>query len=339
MAAFTKHPAGGWRAAVDLNGTRASKVHPTKKAAELWAIDKEAEILAGRAGKYPRKTYDQAITRYEETICDRKAGGTWERRRFKLLRKNFPALVAMQLTEITTDDLTQWKDERLKTVTGSTVNREITVLRHVFSTARKSWKWMGESPFTGFAHPEVSIPRSQRVARQDIKTMLRQLDHVPGQPPQTLKQEVALAFLISLRTGLRAQEVYWLKDADVARLPGGTVLTVHKHKMFYKTKAPRVVPISTRAAKLIARLQGRGNLFRIKKEVGCTYFIAAKRRAGIAGIQFRDSRAEAFFTLANNKKNPINVMQLAKISGHKDTKMLNAVYYREDSESIAAALG
>ena len=51
----------------------------------------------------------------------------------------------------------------------------------------------------------------------------------------------------------------------------------------------------------------------------------------IEDLHFHDSRAEALTRMARK----VDVMTLAKISGHKDLRMLQNVYYRESPEEIA----
>ena len=62
---------------------------------------------------------------------------------------------------------------------------------------------------------------------------------------------------------------------------------------------------------------------------------ASLERAGIAaeriGLHFHDSRACALTRLSAK----LSPLQLAKVSGHKDLKMILNVYYRETAEDIA----
>jgi integrase len=63
-------------------------------------------------------------------------------------------------------------------------------------------------------------------------------------------------------------------------------------------------------------------------------FRKARDRAGIHGLHFHDSRAEALTRLARK----VDVLTLAKISGHRDINLLSRVYYRETAEQIAPRL-
>lgn len=54
----------------------------------------------------------------------------------------------MKLAEITSDILGRWRDLRLTVdkVKGSSVNRDLNLLSHVFASATKEWKWIAKSP-------------------------------------------------------------------------------------------------------------------------------------------------------------------------------------------------
>ncbi|WP_161728038.1 tyrosine-type recombinase/integrase [Methylibium sp. T29] len=62
-------------------------------------------------------------------------------------------------------------------------------------------------------------------------------------------------------------------------------------------------------------------------------FRKARKTAGLEGFTFHDARATALTRMAKK----VDVLQLARISGHKDIKML-MVYYRETSADIAKNL-
>ena len=78
MAYIHRLPSGLWRAEVARKGTRRTSTHQTKSAAEQWATQAEAEILAGVRGEFPRKTVRDALTRYAEEVSPTKRTGDKE---------------------------------------------------------------------------------------------------------------------------------------------------------------------------------------------------------------------------------------------------------------------
>ena len=64
-------------------------------------------------------------------------------------------------------------------------------------------------------------------------------------------------------------------------------------------------------------------------------FRKARDKALIANLHFHDTRAEALTRMSKK----VEVLTLAKISGHRDLKILLNTYYRESMEAVADLLG
>jgi hypothetical protein len=141
MASFSRLPSGLWRAQIERRGVRMSQSFRTKGAAQAWATQQEARILDGEVARWPRKTLGDALARYEREITTTKRAPKVDVVSFGLLRREHPALCARVLSEITTAELAAWRDERLRHVTGATVQRYINVLRHLWNVAAREWQW------------------------------------------------------------------------------------------------------------------------------------------------------------------------------------------------------
>lgn len=320
-----------WRADVARMGVRVSGVFDTKAAATQWAAMEEAEILSGRRKAFPRKTFAQALDRYKADVSAGKEGRAWEEKRIEALKRGFPELAGKILSEIETPDLAAWRDERLKTVQKSTVQREINLLRNVFTVARDEWKWCGESPFKGLRMPGENPARQRLWTWREIRRVCRWLGYRTGRVA-TKQQEVAFALLVSLRTGMRSGEVLSLgrantdMDRRVARV---------EHKTQHLTGELRAVPFTTRAARLLQAVADREAFFTITDAERDVLFREARDSLMLGNVRFHDARATALTLLARK----VDVMTLAKISGHKDLRILLQVYYRESAEDIAKRLG
>lgn len=101
---------GNWRAEGERAGVRESAVRPTKAEVQAWTIEIEADLLAGKRGKFPAKTLAQTLERYERDISAKKASGDFEVKRFAALKRDHAALVSKQLRDVTSDDLARWRD-------------------------------------------------------------------------------------------------------------------------------------------------------------------------------------------------------------------------------------
>jgi len=111
-----------WFAQVCMQGVRKSATFSTKVQAKAWGTHIESEILAGKHSEKPTKTLLEALDRYAEEVSPTKRGVRWELIRLKAW-KRLP-FAHYKLADVSTPILAEWRDERLKTVQPSTVNRE-----------------------------------------------------------------------------------------------------------------------------------------------------------------------------------------------------------------------
>ena len=315
----------GWRVEIARNGARTSATFGTKSEASQWGIREEAALLAEKRGAFPKRTLAEAADRYAEKVSSLKAGEKFERLRLDALKRDFPGLAGKVLSKVTTADLVAWRDARLLKVTKGSVQRDINLLSHVFTKARDEWKWMGESPLTGMQAPGDNPPRDRLPTNSEIRRVLRWLGHVTGRLPTTKQQEAGFAFLLALRTGMRAGEVLQLGPATVT----GSVALV-AHKMQYRTGKPRRVPLSRHALRLLKGFKG----FTVSSSSLDALFRKARDSLLIDDLHFHDARAAALTRFSRK----VDVLELARISGHKDLRTLMAVYYRMSSEDIAGRL-
>lgn len=329
MAYVRKLPSGKWRAEVERAGARLSQTFPTKREAQNWAAAEEAALLAGKRGQYPAKTLSEAIDRYVREVTPGKATARTEALRFAALARDYPALVSTPLAAIQPAALAAWRDDRLRTVTPGTVQREMNSLSHLFTVARKEWRWVGESPLSSVRQPGDNPPRQRRIQAIEVLRIVRRLGYRRG-VPQSVSAQVGLMFLLALRTGMRAGELHQLGDAsvDLER----RVATV-KHKTQHLTGRPREIPLTRAAVRLMRPLSGP-RWFGVTQQSRDALFRKACAALLIEDLHFHDARAEALTRLSRK----VDVMTLARISGHKDLRVLMDAYYRESAEQIAARL-
>lgn len=313
MASIRKYK-DKWRAEVQRHGHRASHVAETKREAQAWALRKEAELdaLVGSGGK----TFETAVLHYLKTVTpDKRASAAlWEERRFAGMMAHFTP--GMFLSRIDSERIGKWRDKRLETVSGSTVQREANLLRHLFTLATDEWRWIDRNPFKGVRLPKENDARHQLWRWQKMKRVIR-----AGQRAGGKTGEVTHAFHIAMRTGMRLSEVLAAPGAfDAAR----RVVTIKT-----KTKARDEIPIGRIGAKLIIRAA-----FTVGANEASTLFSKLLKQQMITGLTFHDTRATALTLLARK----VDVMVLARISRHSDISLLHRVYYRVSADEIAAKL-
>jgi hypothetical protein len=311
--AYIRKAGSKWRVQVERQGVRKSASFDTKSEASQWAAHEESAILSAARGHYPRRTFAEAVDEYLSRVSVRKRSLKWERNAFARLAAHFGDKALIR--DIDEAKVAGWRDARLQTVSGSTVQREANLLRNLFTVARDEWKWIGHSPFKGVKLPAENQPRHQVWRWALVKRVLR--------APRTGKTaEMQRAFHIALRTGMRLSEVL---QAPAGFDPRRRVVVLASSKTTGRVE----VPVGRIAARLLT-----GAAFTVNANEGSVLFGKLCRELLIEDLTFHDARATAL-TLLSRK---VDVLTLSKISRHKDIRVLRDHYYRATAEEIAKML-
>lgn len=330
MASFKKD-GNVWRVQIYVKGIRDSGTFTTKAQAQAWAGMRETELRSQKAtGIVAGKTCRDAFERYEKEVSRTKRGFRWEALRLTAMANTVVGGVTfgdVKLSELTSDFLGQWRDLRIKTVKGSTVNRDLNLLSHVFITAKREWGWIAESPTADVRRPKNPIPRDRRISSDEVDRLCLALGFA-DEPVRTKNQAVAVAFLFAIETAMRAGEICGL-------LPGSISGRV-AHLPMTKNGTKRDVPLSTRAVELLSFLPNPEDgepLFGLASASLDALFRKARGNCLIEGMTFHDTRHEAITRLAKK----LNVLELARMVGHRDLRMLQ-IYYNETADQLAQRL-
>lgn len=325
MATYTKR-SGNWRAAITKLGVRQSATFPTKAEAIAWATQIESEIHAGKRGVIKPVTFGKLLEEYADKVSPNKRGQRWEIMRIKLLCKDEVAKI--KLADLTPADFAKWRDNRLKEVSPASVRREWNLLSSAINTAIKEWGWLQVNPLANLKRP-VSPPARDRLITQDeIDKICHALGYTATGKLGTTSARVGCAMLFAIETGMRAGEIESLKWADV----DGNVATIHKGKTL---ASARKVPLSKEAVRLLKRLpKDVETCFGISAQQIDALFRKAKEKALVTGLHFHDTRHTAVTNLAKK----LSILDLARMIGHRDLRMLQ-IYYNESAAEIAKKLG
>lgn len=303
----------GWRAQVQKNGIRSSKTFATKRLAQAWATQQES--LETLAGEYRLR---EAADKYLSTVTIHKRGATtWESHRFKAFIEHFGNV---PISSITSEKVGEWRSKRLETVSGSTVLRESGLFRNLFQVAKLEWKWITVNPYEGVRLPAPNVPRVQVWRWQQIKRVLRAGQRVGGKTLETTQ-----AFHIALRTGMRLKEAM---AAPAGFDRGRKVVVLESTKTAAKGES---VPLTRQGYKLLCTMP---KSFVISPFQASMVFCQLLSNLLIKDLQFRDARATALTLMARR----MDILTLARISRHKDLKLLLSTYYRESPDQISARL-
>lgn len=330
MASIKKQVSGGWRARVRKGGVSASAVFRTKSEAEAWAAKHEHEISARRAGKIPDKTFGDLLDRYIKEVLPTKRGERPERLRLQRLINGDDPLVSVRLDEIDAEHFAAWRDRRLAFVSAASVLREWSTLGHACQVAINEWRWLYVHPMKSVTKPEPHKPRARRISDNEVERILFASGYDYDAVPDTAQARVGAALLFAIETAMRAGEICGMKWADVDM--DRRVVHLPKTKNGYS----RDVPMSKEAIRILKQMQGidADSVFDLRAASLDTLFRKARDRALIEGLHFHDSRREALTRMAAK----VDVMTLAKISGHRDLRILLATYYAPNMSDVAGLL-
>lgn len=322
MAYVRPYGQGQFRCEVEKLGVRDSQIFDRKGDAKAWGIRREAEIEAEKTGR--GVTFGQVADRYLREISPKKKTAVvWETRRMGYFKEFFGEHTAV-LT-VTRKRIAAWRDHRLETVTGSTVNREANLLSNLFRKARLDWEYIQDNPLEGIDWPDDEEPRTIVWRWQQVRRVLRYC-----QTSQGIKtQQAGIAFHIALRTAMRAKEVLLASKR-------GQVAVINDSKMTRKGKEV-TIPLTHQGRRVMDRYantpwQVHANELSVlfhKACIGC-----GVRLPKVDGPTFHDARGTALTLMA--RKMPVE--QLQRISRHRKLQTLIDVYYRETNEQIAARL-
>lgn len=309
----------GWRAEVEKAGQRKTKVFDLKAEAVAWATRLEAEIEAQASSNLATdtRTLHDLLDRFAKTECPKRSGGATEVKRLEYLKRQ---IHNVPLREVTPTLIAEWRDKRMALIKPGSVRREMTLLRTVLEVARREWRLFLVNPIADVRKPPAPAPRTRLIGQEEIDAVVTALRYHEDLPVVQDQQQTAVMFLIAIETGMRADEVRRARvEGRVARLDRT------------KNGDARDVPLSTRALELFAKVPGG---FTVADSTRDASFRKARERAGLSGFTFHDSRAVALTRLSKR----LNVMELARVIGHRDPRSL-MIYYRESAEDLAAKLG
>lgn len=317
MASILPAP-GGWRAFVARRGIKVSRTFESKAEANAWAARRELEILSGTSPKQLDKTLTlhKVFIRFRDEEAPRRKGERWETVRINRFMREFENT---PLDKLTADTFATWRNTRLGEVKPGTVRRDMSLLKSILETARRDWAWLTVNPLADVRKPPAPSARIRLITDDERDAVVAALGYAEDLPILTVQQRIAVAFLISLETAMRAGEVRTcVVRGKVARLE------------VTKNGDAREVPLSIRARELFAKVGGKVEL---KAGSMDTAFREARLRAGLSGFTFHDARATACTRLARK----LDMLALARVLGQRDPRSL-MIYYRESAESIADRL-
>ena len=307
-----------------VHGQRVSKSFSTKTEAQRWSLRQEAE---GKQAPAQKMLVEDALKRLlDEHVNAGKSRGDIAR----VKRLMLDPIAEVRIPEVSKDHLIRYRDARLQEVSEASVRREMNELRGLFRRCREEWGWMTHNPFEGFAAPKSPESRKRRLTEDEIERVRQAFGVGYELRAESLANRVGLCFLFAIETAMRSGEIVGL-----------TWNHVHLDKRYVhipitKNGDKRDVPLSTFAAEILQALPRDGDqpCFGMNDAQRDAIWRKYRDRAAVEDLHFHDTRAEGIWRLSKK----LDVLQLARVIGHRDIKSL-LIYYRESATDMAAKLG
>ena len=268
-------------------------------------------------------TVGQALERYANEIMPHHRGSRSEGYRVKALLQS--PLADVTFAELNPKIISSWRDERMKTITGGSVLRELTILRAVIRAARSDWGVsLIEDPMKFVRKPRDNKPR-ERIVTPDEE--------------QRLYVGCALIRNRMVRPAIEWAILSCMRQGEQFAMTWPNVNFEERYVFLPMTKngTARRVPMSLRMMEILRSLP-RGSSDRVWD--GLT--VAAVQHAfpklaasmNVDGVHWHDLRHTGVTRLLAKGLHPLEV---SKISGHKSLTML-ARYYHPKSSDLAAKM-
>jgi len=229
-----------------------------------------------------------------------------------------------KLSEITVDDIGDYKRLRQDFVKPATVNRELEVLRHLFNLADRKDRFFSKNP--------VSRAGLLKVDNQ-IERILNQEEE--GRLLNNSGYYLKNIIMCALNTGLRKGEIISLKwnNVDI----NNRIITIDSINS--KSKKSRKIPINSVIRKMFLelKLQREGNEVVFLSSDRKPYarqdslnraFYKALEKANIKGLKFHDLRHTCATRMIESGA---NIVAVKEILGHSSLDMTMRYAHPEDS--------
>ena len=156
--------------------------------------DLELKLIRDEYG-LEKKTYSlfkEIVERYRNEITPQKRCAEMEGKLIKyILTKDF---VKLRLDRVSPKVISSYRDNTLKTLKLSSVNRRLAIISHMFTICRKEWDYKISNPDLSIRRPKNPEPRDRRLSEHKLKQLLQ-----GNRASPVMKFVMELAFETALR--------------------------------------------------------------------------------------------------------------------------------------------
>lgn len=250
----------------------------------------------------------------------------------------FP-IMRVKLQDLCKQDFVDFRDTRLTEVGDGTFNRDWYRFYNAMEVATGEWGWIHRNIMKGIRVPKEPEHRRRRVTPNEENSIRDYLITMEAKKKTKKMQffQAAIIFQLAIETGLRMSEILALKRHEVFLDDRFLQVTGTEPNAKKTQSAIRSVPLTSMALSLLSdAIFYEWNtvfIFTLDQRNLNTIFRASCIELGINDLHFHDARHEATTRLAKIYQ----VLDLAKIIGHKDVHTL-LVYYQPTINELVAKM-
>ena len=309
-----------------------SKTFATKLEAMIWA---ERIENGDDTNQVSDKTFADVAILYRDRVSTMKKGRDNETVIINhVLKEDW---VKINLSQLTTGHLEDYRDMRLKTIKPSTFRRQWLLIRSIARYASQVDIHLNQKMFQELVIPAVYDRPIERIT-PEMEARLLETARVAGNRAKYLVPLINLA----LATAMRRGELCSLEWCEVNLKQNSIYIPAVKAK----SGKPRWVPITDRSRRALEELRkfqrwnrklnqldthvvpATGNAVRLA-------FGRIRSLAGLDHIRFHDLRHES---ISRFHEMGLTIPEIMSISGHQDMETLNR-YSHASANSLVAKLG
>lgn len=328
---------GKWRCQVRRKGySQLSRTFVQRADAATWGSWAEAQLLAGRSAaeilagspdtpsipprqaavavEQPGWTVGDLIRRYLAEVSPQKKSGKYDASTMRHMLAQFGKL---PITALSSAALANYKVERLRLVSASTVLHELAILHRAYVLAREDWGIEFAGPIPRTRRPAQPRGRTRRVTDGELDRILAATESV----------ELRIIARFAVATAMRRGEIMSMRWENIDLSRSRVLLPETKNGR------SRTVPLSRWAVALLESVGPRpgGAVFALRPDSVSQMFGYAAKRARVNDVRFHDLRHEATSRLFEKGLNQIEV---SRITGHLTLSMLDRYTHLDVSHLV-----
>lgn len=320
-----------------------TKTLNTKSDAVKWArmVEREMDRSTWRDTSMAESmTLGDVLSRYKNEVTPGKKSADIEVVKINALLRD--SICTLGMSNISRTDIAAWRDRRLKTVKGSSVNREMAIITHAIDISRKEWGLNIDNPCQLVRKAPSSSLRDRRLSAEEEGYLMNALD-------RTKNPYIKPMVILAIETAMRRGELLSMEFSNID-FKKKTVLLPDT-----KNGEKRDVPLSPTAISVLKALpiSDKSRVLPISMEAFKQAFVRSVERARemylidcieravkpdgkfMVDLHFHDLRHEATSRLFEHG---FGIMEVASITGHKTLQMLQR-YTHLKAENLAKRLG